>query len=96
MGRNLDSTTFMHGESGYVNYRCRCETCTEGHRLAARTYRAQRRARRVLVDGQFVAPDPVEHGTESAYTNWCCRCTPCCEAHRLHQRSARQRGRSDA
>jgi hypothetical protein len=29
-----------HGLSGYTNYSCRCEVCTEAHTLRFREYRA--------------------------------------------------------
>jgi hypothetical protein len=43
-----------------------------------RTYRATRKARRVLVNGRLVAPVPERmHGKPSTYTNWSCRCLRC-------------------
>jgi hypothetical protein len=48
--------TWQHGDSGYENYGCRCDTCRSGHAQAARAYRQRRKARRGerMLRGYFV------------------------------------------
>lgn len=70
-----------HGLSGYINGYCRCDVCTEANRLRHKEYREQRRALRVLVDGQLIAPLPSEsHGKPATYSNHSCRCRECVRA----------------
>ncbi|SEF34349.1 hypothetical protein SAMN05421837_107332 [Amycolatopsis pretoriensis] len=68
-----------HGTAhGYKNVGCRCVACSEANRAAARDERHRRYARRLLVDGVWVAPVAAErHGRVTTYNAWGCRCEPC-------------------
>jgi hypothetical protein len=60
---------------------CHCPACAETRRVLRAEYRAERRARRVLVDGRWVAPVPAPyHGKVNTYREWSCRCVSCTEA----------------
>jgi hypothetical protein len=67
----------VHGLQGYRR-KCRCEVCTEAHRIYMRGLKEKE------------APN---HGTVSGYRNYACRCQACKEAERLEQRARRQRQR---
>lgn len=79
-------TEIVHGTAAsYNNHACRCEDCRE----AIRSYHAERRkeryAKRVLVNGQLIAPLPDErHGKASTYANHGCRCRECVRARSDH------------
>jgi hypothetical protein len=65
-----------HGGNHYVNDGCRCETCTEAHRVLT----AARRSARYETTRLYGLPDHVAHGS-SAYLNWGCRCSVCRSSH---------------
>lgn len=71
-----------HGASAYRQIDgCRCDVCTEAHRVLQNAESASRRARRVLTNGRLVAPVPPErHGRYTTYRNWGCQCQPCVKA----------------
>jgi hypothetical protein len=75
-----------HGNSKYTNDGCRCDECTDAHRLAIA---GRKRARRKYV-AEFGLPSGVEHGN-SAYKNWSCRCAVCKAAHATRRNAARRR-----
>lgn len=63
-----------HGTPPRYSQGCRCQPCTEAHRV----YRtALRRAAGIL------PKQPAQHGKASTYTQNKCRCAPCTEAQRL-------------
>jgi hypothetical protein len=69
-----------HSRSGYVGG-CRCEVCTEAHRV----YMAEVRER------LHERPIPRgSHGTKSTYNDWGCRCRRCTEAHCLYCKEYRE------
>lgn len=56
------------------------------------TWRQERLAARVLVDGRLVAPlPPVHHGKHATYVNHGCRCLKCGEANAAYCESWRAR-----
>lgn len=71
--RTGDFSRCTHGIRSTYVYGCRCEECTEAHRV----YCAQRRWSGVLAD----KPDDPRHGTPSGYTNYGCRCLACRQAY---------------
>ncbi|SEB81049.1 hypothetical protein SAMN04489807_2108 [Microbacterium hydrocarbonoxydans] len=71
-----------HGTpNGYRNYRCRCEPCSEAHRLD----KARRRQ-----EGPKGTRQPAQHGTLSKYTGGC-RCDDCRRATTIAAREYRAR-----
>jgi hypothetical protein len=78
-----------HGRNAYQNSMCRCNVCTNAHKLYERKIRDTRRAQRVLVDGRPTAMHVKEHGLAATYTNWSCRCQPCTRANTEYERSRR-------
>jgi len=95
----VNASLYPHGTVyGYKNLGCRCAACTEAHRIYLRDARYARYARRVLVDGVWVAPVAADrHGLAYTYNTWGCRCDRCksaanAERRRLaQQRAERQR-----
>lgn len=56
------------------------------------TWRQERLAARVLVDGRLVAPlPPIHHGKHSTYVNHGCRCEKCGAANAAYCESWRAR-----
>lgn len=68
-----------HGGSGTLyNQGCRCELCTEAHRVRMMLSNRTRFNERIRgANGDWYAPRASTHGTSSTYTNWGCRCDPC-------------------
>lgn len=88
----------MNAEHGsvvaYRSGRCRCTVCVQANRDRQAAHRADRRARRVLRDGRWVAPLPQPfHGLYNTYSEWSCRCAPCVEANRVYSKAAYDRQR---
>lgn len=71
--------TYPHGRIAGYRQGCRCESCTNIHRvnfLRQKTSRALRQ-------------HEATHGRASTYLNWSCRCTPCTEAHSAYLKQLR-------
>jgi hypothetical protein len=88
-----------HGTANtYKNLGCRCNRCSEAARLDARSARHARYARRLLIDGVWIAPVADDrHGLPYTYNSWGCRCEPCTDAaaadrRRLAKNRAARRG----
>jgi len=94
------TANFAHGLSGYNNYGCRCQVCTEGNTEYQREYRQRRAA-----EGNLI------HGSRDTYVNANCRCRPCTaaasaatkawaranpEKHRKRNRESNRRARQQA
>jgi len=76
-----------HGTTnGYGNLDCRCQPCTEAHRLNHNQYMAKVRQTRQL------ATADAQHGTSYRYDVGC-RCDECREAHNAKSRATKQRRR---
>ena len=54
--------------SGYTNYGCRCEDCTEANTARMHRRRLERKGKK---------PPSDAHGQLSTYVNWWCRCPAC-------------------
>lgn len=63
--------SWQHGASGYRNYGCKCNICTDAHRERHKTERESRK-RRLEAD-----PSLAPHGEKNTYLNWGCRCKEC-------------------
>lgn len=74
---------------------CRCGGCRAARCARTLELRAEKKSRRVLIDGRLVAPTN-EHGTISTYNNWGCRCDPCVEAATAYHRRYRALRRGNA
>lgn len=73
-----------HGNTGYRVYKCRCETCTEAARNAARKGNRSRELRGLPTG------DP-RHGTQTGYKTWRCRCDECRRSNREYESRRRER-----
>jgi hypothetical protein len=75
--------TFTHGTTnGYNQHGCHCEECTQAAVDYKRRLRAALRARRVLIDGRWIATEASSHGA-STRALWGCQCETCRAAHRV-------------
>lgn len=79
-----------HGESGYQNYGCHCDTCTTAHRGRSTDARAVRRAATTANGG--IAPVQVHN--VFTYNNWGCGCEACRADHAAYQRERKARRRT--
>ena len=80
-------TRAEHGTPSRYSLGCRCQPCTEAHRLDGQQWRASHAGR----------TEETPHGTDTGYTNWGCRCQPCRAARRTEmarQRAAKKRRRN--
>ena len=81
-----------HNDNGYKNG-CRCEVCTEAHRIATAGQRA------TVYLNPAVSADPVPgvtHGLRYAYEDRGCRCEVCVTAQVARGRIVRPRERVSA
>ena len=75
-----------HGTAGgYRNHKCRCQPCTEAHRIAHTASIERLRAK--VAAGEVEIP----HGTQNAYANYGCRCVPCTGAHAASKTQTQRR-----
>lgn len=79
-----------HGASAYRRGKCRCGTCTAGHKDRQR-HETQLRHKRL----EAGTAQPWEHGAY-AYTNWHCRCETCTEANKAKARAYRELAKAAA
>lgn len=62
-----------HGQNGYINFGCRCDTCRRGNTEGCKKAR-YKRWKKGLPEG-----DP-RHGRLTSYPNWGCTCEKCLNA----------------
>lgn len=79
MVRKTPEGGFRHGESGYVNYGCRCDVCKRANADKTNRLRNRNSEERVEVNGRMVHP-LAPHGTVNGYMYYRCRCEPCTQA----------------
>lgn len=81
MPRKTPPGGFKHGESGYANYGCRCDICTQANTEKLARIRGNNADERIEVDGRMIHP-LAKHGTLNGYQYYKCRCRACTDATR--------------
>lgn len=96
-GRLVAVDAPQHGKPGtYCNWGCRCEPCTDAHRVYTAQKREQRKRHRRRLNGHWISTLPVRHGRTSTRINYGCECDPCREASNADRRELNCRRKTSA